>query len=218
MGAAPPSPEPAWPYRPDQRRAGLSGSRPSRDWRPSRSGSLVGGASGQGSAQRAGVVELGAAVLDVAEVGLLGDGARASGHGCPSWSQRARARPRPRPWPGAAHVGVPGAADLVLRCTRVSVARQSVSRHWRSVSGHSRAVSRCGALLHSVPAPGPAGDRGRTCEVAGHGAAIVRARLALPSTRLCLQRSLTVVGHLQRSPTVHCAGCRPVRGSTPTYG
>jgi hypothetical protein len=114
MGAAPPSHEPAWPYRPDQRRAGLSGSRPSRDWRPSRSGSLVGGASGQGSAQRAGVVELGAAVLDVAEVGLLGDGARASGHGCPSWSQRAQARPRPRPWPGAAHVGVPGAADLVL--------------------------------------------------------------------------------------------------------
>jgi hypothetical protein len=34
MGAAPPSPEPAWPYRPDQRRAGLSGSRPSRDWSP----------------------------------------------------------------------------------------------------------------------------------------------------------------------------------------
>jgi hypothetical protein len=32
MGAAPPSHEPAWPYRPDQRRAGLSGSRPSRDW------------------------------------------------------------------------------------------------------------------------------------------------------------------------------------------
>lgn len=111
--------------------------------------------SGQGSAQRAGVVELGAAVLDVAEVGLLGDGAglgarmpelEPEGAGPTATASLARGSPCRCP-----RGSRPGVADAL----EVSVALQSVSTHWRSESGHSRAVSRSGALLHPAPAPGP---------------------------------------------------------------
>jgi hypothetical protein len=191
MGPAPPSHEPACPHRPGQRRAGLSGSRPSRDWRPSRGGSPAGGAERPGFGQRAGVVCLGAAVLHVAEVGLLGDGA-GLGRGCPSWSQRARARPRPRPWPGGSPCRCPRAADLVLPMHSRSGSHSSRCRHTggrcRDTPGRCHAAVPC-STRHQPPAP--AGDRGRTREVATHGVATVRARLALLSTRLCLQRSPT---------------------------
>jgi hypothetical protein len=164
------------------------------------------------------VVDLGAAVLDVTDVGFLGDGAglgarmpdlELEGAGPTATESLARGQP----------MSVSRAADLVLPMHSASVSHSSPSGR---TGGRCRDTPRrCRA---AVPAPPGTSPRPQPeIEVELIRLLVMAWPSSAPGSHCCQRGSAytvpsLVVGHLQRSPAVHRAGSRPAQRSTPTYG